>query len=342
MEAGIAALAALIPDLDCRRSYVGRMIRPLSAWLEDSFGHRTLTHSLLAQALVGAASFLLLPFGYFLAFTSGWVSHSILDMMTTSGVCWFWPNRARCVIPGNARYRMESMGKGELWFLIIMGLIGILLMPLAATGQNTTGLIRSAIGNIVTARQDYDARKGEHAFYLEVKGRDNRSYTNISGRYYVIGPHLETGFLLETDQGTRSACQGSGCDWYTESAVLEKGDPEATTTFPIHIKHISGADLIAALKPANSNGRVYLIGKAHAKNVPAMPPTLTVSGDEIRFSYAGIEKLEALASKTLRDVSLSVQIRHAPGNTIEEIVLPEDQQPRTLDASLNRWLPPTQ
>lgn len=62
-------------------------------------------------------------------------------------------------------------------------LLGVLLMPLASTGKNTTGLIRSAIGIIATARKGYDAQKGERAFYLEVKGRDNQSYTDVSGRY---------------------------------------------------------------------------------------------------------------------------------------------------------------
>ncbi len=61
----------------------------------------------------------LLPFGYFLALVAGWVSHSVADMMTPSGVAWFWPARGRCLLPGNPRYRMEAMGKGELGFLAV-------------------------------------------------------------------------------------------------------------------------------------------------------------------------------------------------------------------------------
>lgn len=83
---------------------------------------------------------------------------------------------------------MEVIGKGELWFLVVIGFCGVLLMPLAATGKNTSGLIRSAIGDIASARADYDARKGDFAFYLEIKGRDNRNHSPVDGRYYVIGP----------------------------------------------------------------------------------------------------------------------------------------------------------
>jgi len=70
------------------------------------------------------------------------------------------------VIPGNSNYRMDSMSKGELTFLVVMALSGLLLKPLAGSGLGTTGLIRSAIGNIASAREDYDARKGSHAWSL--------------------------------------------------------------------------------------------------------------------------------------------------------------------------------
>jgi membrane-bound metal-dependent hydrolase YbcI (DUF457 family) len=56
LEALAALGAALVPDLDSRQSYAGRLLPPLSGWLEHQFGHRTLTHSLLAQALAGATS----------------------------------------------------------------------------------------------------------------------------------------------------------------------------------------------------------------------------------------------------------------------------------------------
>ncbi len=89
-EALVALAGALIPDLDSRQSYIGRALPFLSAPLEYRFGHRTLTHSLLAQVLFGALAWALLPFGLFLALVPGWVSHSLADMMTPSGVVWLW------------------------------------------------------------------------------------------------------------------------------------------------------------------------------------------------------------------------------------------------------------
>lgn len=113
-EALVALGAAMLPDLDSRQSYIGRIVPPLSSWIGNRFGHRTITHALLPQLLLLTLAWLLLPTGYLIALAAGWVSHSVADMMTKSGVCWFWPSLARCVLPGNPRYRMEVLGGGEL------------------------------------------------------------------------------------------------------------------------------------------------------------------------------------------------------------------------------------
>ena len=97
-EGMVALCASLIPDLDSRQSIVGRVLPFISAPIEHRFGHRTITHSLLVQTVFGVLAYIFLPFGYFLAFVAGWVSHSIADMMTPSGVAWFWPSRVRCVL----------------------------------------------------------------------------------------------------------------------------------------------------------------------------------------------------------------------------------------------------
>ena len=135
-EAAVALLGGLIPDLDTRASYVGRVLRLTSSTLERFFAHRSFTHSLVVQTIGGLLAWWLLPGGFALALITGWVSHSWCDMMTKGGVAWFWPARIRCVLPGNPEYRMEVMGGAELAFLLISILVGVLMMPLAATGSD--------------------------------------------------------------------------------------------------------------------------------------------------------------------------------------------------------------
>ena len=336
-EAVVALGAALVPDLDSRQSYIGRALPFLSGPIEYRFGHRTLTHSLLAQSILGTLAWAMLPFGYFLAMVAGWVSHTVADMMTPSGVAWFWPARGRCVLPGNSRYRMETMGRGELWFLIVIALAGLLLMPLARTGEGTTGLIRSALGDIVAARQQYDAGKGSHAFTLELRGRDNRSYADVSGTYAVIGPYQDSGFILDTPVGPRSVCRSAACDWHPDHAALVRGAPEETQSFTIRVPQTTTGSLIESLLPLQSAGKVYLLGSLEAPGMKAVTPTVEVAGDRVTLRYAGPDTLDSWGRRALRSLDLTVQVRHPPGVAVPE--LPElGPGAAELHPLLSKWI----
>jgi len=318
-ESLVALGAALIPDLDSRQSTIGRALPFLSGALEYRFGHRTLTHSLLAQVTLGALAWSALPFGYFLAMVAGWISHSLADMMTPSGVVWLWPARGRCVLPGNVRYRMETLGKGELGFLLVMAVTGLLLMPLARTGEGTTGLIRSAIGDLLAAREQYDAGKGSHAYRLEIKGRDNRRFSDISGTYPVIGPYQEGGFLLDTPEGPRTLCRSGACDWHPDHAALIRGAPEETRSFPLRVPQTTPGALLGSLTPLQSAGKVYLLGTLEAPGLKPVPPTLEVAGDRVTLGYATPEILDSWGRRALRNLDLTVQVRHPPGGAVPEL-----------------------
>jgi len=335
-EAVAAVSASLIADLDSRQSIVGRLFPYLSGPLEHWVGHRTATHSLLAQATVGIAAYFLLPFGFFLALVAGWVSHSIADMMTPSGVAWFWPSRVRCVLPGNEQYRMNVMGWGELVFAGIMAVLGMVFMLLAQAGEGTGGLIRSAIGDITAAREQYDAEKGRNAWTLRIEGRDNRSFEDVDGEYPVRGPWREGGFIVDSENGPRSVCRQSNCDWYTDHAVLVRGQPEITTTTTAKGDQVTVKELREALAESENIGQVLLTGEVTVKGAKAEPPTVEVVGETVRLVYAEPDVLATLPG-VLRDVELSVQVRHAPGSKSPTFRLDARQGP-TLDPLLGRWV----
>ena len=337
LEILAAALCALLPDLDKRQSYIGRALPFISEPLDYHFGHRTLTHSLLFQCAVACLTCRLLPFGAWLALVCGLVSHTVADMMTPQGVAWFWPSSRRCVLPGNPRYRFEPMSWAELWFAVVIMLACFPLGQLAQSGAGTTGLIRQAIGDISKAREDYDARKGTHAWRLQLKGRDNRRYVDVSGDYPVIGPWGEGGFLLETTAGPRSACRAAGCDWYAEHAVLVRGEPEATTTRIVKAESLSVATLTAALVPLRAVGQVYLLGSFRSRQMAELPPTVSVAGETVTLRYADPEILAGLAQPMLREVDLLVQIRHAPGSVVPDLHMKEAATNR-LDPLIQRWI----
>lgn len=338
-EAAVALLGALLPDLDTRASYIGRVLRLTSGTLERYFSHRTFTHSLLLQSVAGLLAWWLLPDGYALALIAGWVSHSWCDMMTKSGVAWFWPARIRCVLPGNPDYRMRVMGGGELAFLLIASLVGVLMMPLAATGKGTTGLIRGALGDLTMARTEYDRDRGTAAFSVRIAGRNNRTYEDIGGTYPIVGPWTATGFILDTQSGPRSLCASSNCDWHASHTRIERGEPLQTTSIPIQGATLSAREVREAIRALESVGEVYLLGSLLLPGLKADPPTLEVAGETVRLLYARPERLEPWSGKTLREVDLTVQVRHAPGVPVPEIEPPAPAA-ATLHPRLQRWIAP--
>ena len=137
----VTLAAAVLPDVDNTSSPVGRVVGPLSYWLNRHYGHRTLTHSVAAlivltlifafaeRAVSGHTS---LTWFFFW----GYLSHIILDMCTVNGVKLFYPfHKSACVIPGDPRYRFETGNiRHETVFFCVAILCGVFLVPLFKNG----------------------------------------------------------------------------------------------------------------------------------------------------------------------------------------------------------------
>lgn len=98
---GLAVLGALLPDVDHPKSWVGRRLRPLSSLIGATFGHRGVTHSLLA---VAAFCVLLLrdaglPRGIVAPLAVGYLSHLAADLLTPGGLRLAWPFRGTYALP---------------------------------------------------------------------------------------------------------------------------------------------------------------------------------------------------------------------------------------------------
>lgn len=337
VEGWLAAMAALLPDLDKRSGIVGRLFPYVSEPLEYRFGHRTLTHSLLFCIALGAVTWLILPYGWWLAVVTGYASHPVADMMTPAGVGWFWPGRWRCVLPGNERFRMTAMGWGELAFAGLLAVASVPLVGMAQNSPSTGGVIKAAIGDIAKARARYDAEKGANRWTLRLEGRDNLTLADISDDYLIIGPWKASGFLVATRYGPQTVCRGGECGWYADSAVAVKGKPQATAPRQLAVEITSPAALAAALAPLQAVGEVYLVGSLTARGITARPPTVAVSGDTVSLTYAEPGVIDGWGARPLRDLLLTVQVRHAPGETVPEVALSEETA-GVIPAELRPWM----
>lgn len=134
-EAGIllagGLLGCLLPDIDHPQSWLGRRLPFLSLPIAALFGHRGITHSLIAVvavllSLLAAVSNLLddehvraslLALGIAL----GYGSHLLGDWLTPSGIPLLWPHRQRFRSPLTFRTSgtFENVLRVGLWLLAL-------------------------------------------------------------------------------------------------------------------------------------------------------------------------------------------------------------------------------
>lgn len=134
----LAALGALLPDLDAAESQIKRLsvggikpFAPLSVLLNRTFGHRGVLHSLLGW---GVATLVLLPLALFvgiavpLALSLGYASHLATDACTKSGIPFFYPNRKRYhLLPRPLRLTTGSQAEDAVFAIMAVLVAGLML-----------------------------------------------------------------------------------------------------------------------------------------------------------------------------------------------------------------------
>ncbi|HYD32412.1 MAG TPA: metal-dependent hydrolase [Azospirillaceae bacterium] len=90
---GLAAFGSLLPDIDHPKSWVGRRLPMISHPVSAIFGHRGITHSLLAVAGCVAALRWEGWGWHALPLWVGYLSHLMADALTPAGVPFLWPWR---------------------------------------------------------------------------------------------------------------------------------------------------------------------------------------------------------------------------------------------------------
>jgi inner membrane protein len=129
--AAIAGLAAILPDIDHPQGQIRQKIGLAGDLSLFWLSHRGLTHTLLANALIGVLSYLLIPGLAQWAVMGGYTSHLAADALTRRGIPFFWPLSSRSihVLPRPFRITSGGMIENILWMLLVVG-IGYCLLRL--------------------------------------------------------------------------------------------------------------------------------------------------------------------------------------------------------------------
>jgi inner membrane protein len=128
---GGVAVGSLLPDIDHPRSLIGRVSFGVADLIHRVYGHRTVTHSLLAIMLLGITAYITGHWGNYFTrgLLMGYLLHLVGDYLTTQGVPWFWPyNKERDSIAGFTSLRISTGSPREVLITLVAACAAALVL----------------------------------------------------------------------------------------------------------------------------------------------------------------------------------------------------------------------
>lgn len=256
---GTAAIASQLPDVDTSKSVIGRVLFPLSHFLEKRYPHRSITHSFVATSAIALLSVPLvfwrngcwqaLILGYF----CGWFG----DVFTKSGVTAFYPSKARLVIPGNPRLRLSTGSGAEYFILIILVAIAITSINISSSG----GILKAFNQVLAMPSGAVEVTNEEINNYLivaHIKGRNALTQESIEDEYEVIKSLTQTDLLVKDSQGRLyRAGSSQECQIATNQVRIYRGAKVRAAAQEIQLESEDIAMAFAVLPPLP---RTYISG----------------------------------------------------------------------------------
>lgn len=309
-------LGSLMPDIDLPRSTLGRLFPFISHPLERHFGHRTITHSFLGWIIatvifmiITIAGSFLIPSNqaswmgilrYPLAFSMGYLSHLLLDMMNPAGVPLFWPNPGYDVFPKNPKLRPAAGSFAEAVIFIVLLFLLIPAFPLSKYGINSC--LHWLLATPQAAIEEFKTLKT--TAYVQFKGVDQNTHQAVSGKALLLDvaqKHLIVWFGGQV----RTLGDDLNANITTSQIRILK------TSQPIPVQHHTFANqprellLNAVSENVLISGTVQLPPHAQIKIVDErMGDTIQQKGETLVLTYASPSQLQALTFDSNYDLNL--------------------------------------
>ena len=202
----VGAIAGLLPDVDVSTSPAGKVFPWISGYFQETMPHRSMTHSIVASAViaiakrsVGIASygtaifipqFIPIASALTIGYTFGWFA----DCFTRGGVEMFWPSPVRCVCPGNRNLRLKTGSNAEYFVLCIL-----VAISLSAFSINSKGGILTQFNRLIASTSGvqgvYNSSGSTHKIVVNIKGVRAGDRSKVDGQFQIIQPN-GTGFIV--------------------------------------------------------------------------------------------------------------------------------------------------
>lgn len=292
------ALASQLPDVDTSKSIPGRILLPISSWLEKRYPHRTITHSFLATgaialvtlpiALITTKLWQALVLGYF----CGWFA----DVFTKSGVAAFYPSVARLVIPGNPQLRLSTGSPAEYFVIALLILVAIALLTINSNG----GILRtfnSTLGIPSGAVEIVNSEGSQYLLMAQVYGRWAIAQQSVNEKFEVVRPLTQTDLLLKDASGKLYRVGSSqNCQIIASRILIERNSPIQLQVQELQLSDQVVAEVLAQYQSLTSE-RTYINGTLTVEDAEDLVvPTHADSFDTITLQYGremGVVRLES-------------------------------------------------
>ncbi len=300
----ITAFVSLLPDIDLPTSWIGRIFFFISEPIERTFGHRTITHSLLFTLAITACIYAAEKAAFVFPHTTSlflmaYVSHILLDTCTIQGAKMFYPISSRdCVFPYDPRspysYRMKSGSKADT---ILFFFFAVLLIPLYIFASNGfERLIRMTQKTPQAALRDYYELSTSHIVFADVDAVNTLTHERINGRFELVGIRDPNTLLFSSGTNVYTLGENPAMDnFMSNSVVCIPGPAARTTVVPANL----AGQMLSSLKNFSSpTGQTRFFGSLEADRRVELPQsfdrfnTISTYGSILRFDHATYDDIQ--------------------------------------------------
>ena len=313
---GIAAIASQLPDIDTTRSFTGRALYPVAAWIETKYAHRSVTHSFAASGVLAIASIPLVIFSwqYWGALNIGFFMGWFADCFTKAGVAALYPSNKRLVIPGNPNNRMRSGGTGEYWLLATAIALLIISINLITNGGVVENFSRSMLKDPATASDMFRRYGSEKQVFVQVKGVHGVTNQSVDQEYKVIGSTGQTSVIAKDSKGILYQIGNDPASQIKPNSIDTRiGKDVSITSKEMILEDILAIDWLNGL-PNNAYVTGSLIvddlDQAKAPLVIDRFPTISIFAGQIQLSNASKQELiTGLGDQYILQARLIIKVR---------------------------------
>ncbi|MDM3853881.1 MAG: metal-dependent hydrolase [Aphanizomenon gracile PMC649.10] len=298
----VGAIAGLLPDVDVSTSPAGKVFPWISGYFQETMPHRSMTHSIVASAVVAIASygtaifipqFIPIASALTIGYTFGWFA----DCFTRGGVEMFWPSSVRCVCPGNRNLRLKTGSNAEYFVLCIL-----VAIALSAFSINSKGGILTQFNRLIASTSGvqgvYNSSGSTHKIVANIKGVRAGDRSKVDGQFQIIQPN-GTGFIVLEPKTNKlyKAATDPDSQIVIEQITADVSTPAITTIESVFVEDQVIGEAIGKFNRTNTN--VFISGDLSVEDFD----TSVLPRDPYQFKFIDASpssiKLEAAPLKVV-------------------------------------------